>query len=262
MAEVLVRRVGLISLLLLLATLVGCQSSPGRSDDDNTGQLGTVRGASPAAVYVDLAIAYLQQRNYVPALQNARKAVMVEPNNPSAHNTLALVHQTLGQDAQAEAEFARAVSLDPNDPFANNAFGSFLCGKKRYAEAQQHFERAIANPLNPQRWVPLTNAGACAANQGDDATAEHYLREALQVNPRFPPALIRMARLSLEKKNYLSARAYLQRYLAVAAPTPESLWLGIQTERQLGDKDQLASYELLLRQRFPDSVEAGYLEDR
>lgn len=249
-------------LLLMLGVLAGCQSNTTRGGDDNTGQMGKIQGAGPADVYVDLAITYLQQQQYVPALQNARKAVMIEPGKPAAHNTLALVYQTLGQDAQAEAEFARAVSLDPDDPFANNAFASFLCGKERYGEAQQYFDRAIANPLNPQRWVPLTNAGRCASRQGDDATAERYLRRALQANPRFAPALLYMAQLSLKKQNYLSARAYLQRYLDVAPPTPETLWLGIQTERVLGDKDQLASYEILLRQRFPDSEEAGYLEGR
>lgn len=249
-------------LLLMLGMLAGCQSNTARNGDDKTGQMGMVHGAGPADVYVDLAITYLQQRQYVPALQNARKAVMVEPRKPAAHNTLALVYQTLGQDTQAEDEFARAVSLDPDDPFANNAFGSFLCGNKRYAEAQQHFDRAIANPLNPQRWVPLTNAGRCAASQGDDDTAERYLRRALQANSKFAPALLRMAQLSLKKQNYLSARAYLQRYQEVAPHTSETLWLGIQTERILGDKDQLASYELLLRQRFPDSEEAGYLEGR
>ena len=57
-----------------------------------------------------------------------------------------------------------------------------------------------------------------------------------------------------------AARAYLQRYADVAAHTPESLWLGVRTENQLGDDDQMATYRLKLRAKFPDSDEAKYLE--
>lgn len=249
-------------LALIVGMLAACQSNPGRDTGDATGQLGAVQAQGPADVYVDLAIAYLQQRQYQVAMQNARKAVAVAPRNSAAHNALALVHQSLGQTAEAERHFSEAVSLDPKDPFANNAFGSFLCGQKRYEDADRYFNQAIANPLNPQRWVPMTNAGACASSKGDNEAAEVYWRRALQINPRFAPALKRMALLSFDKQSYLSARAYLQRYLEVAPHTAETLWLGIRTERKLGDTDQSASYELLLRERFPDSLEARNIEGR
>lgn len=247
---------------LAVGMLAGCQSNASKDDADATGQLGSVQDHNPSEVYVDLAIAYLRQRQYAAALQNARKATIVAPRSSAAHNALALVYQSLGQAAKAEQHFSEAVSLDSKDPFANNAFGSFLCGQKRYEEAEHHFDQAIANPLNPQRWVPLTNAGACASSKGDDQKAETYLRKALRANARFAPALIRMAQLSFRNDNYLSTRAYLQRYLEVAPHSAETLWLGIQNERILGDKDLLASYELQLRERFPDSDEARNLEGR
>lgn len=258
-----VRRPLMIGLMaLVVGMLAGCQSNQTRDEGDATGQMGSLQDHGPADVYVDLAIAYLQQRQFQVAMHNARKAVMVAPRDSAAHNALALVHQALGQAAQAEQHFSEAVRLDPKNPFANNAFGSFLCGQKRYEEADRHFSQAIANPLNPQRWVPLTNAGACASSKGDSEAAELYWRRALQINPRFAPALKRMAQVSFDKQIYLSARAYLQRYLEVAPHTADTLWLGIQTERILGDKDQLASYELLLREGFPDSLEARNLEGR
>ena len=58
----------------------------------------------------------------------------------------------------------------------------------------------------------------------------------------------------------LSARAYLQRFLEVSKHTAASLWMGIRIERQLGDKDAIASYKLALRNNFPDSNEATLLE--
>ena len=70
-----------------------------------------------------------------------------------------------------------------------------------------------------------------------------------------------MAKLSYANGNYLSARAFLQRYLEIANQTPASLWLGIQIEQKLGDKNTLSSYALLLKNNFPDSREAGLLKE-
>ena len=54
-------------LLLVLATLAGCQSTGLKDGDDATGNLGAVHGRGPSDVYVDLAIGYLQQQNYTAA---------------------------------------------------------------------------------------------------------------------------------------------------------------------------------------------------
>lgn len=251
---------------MALAILAGCQQQSIQGDS-STGRLGEVQGREEsqtdavANVYLELAAEYLRQGQLAAALQNARKGVLVAPKNPMAHNMLALVHQQLGENALAERHFAEAVRLDPQDPYANNAFGGFLCGQKRYAEAQRRFEAALANPLNREPWVALGNAGICAYEQGNMEQAETYLRKALRANPKLAPALLRMGEISYDQGNYLSARAYLQRYLEVAPHTAETLWLGIRTERQLGDMDQVASYELLLRSKFPDSEPLRYLKE-
>jgi len=91
--------------------------------------------------------------------------------------------------------------------------------------------------------------------------AETYYRQALRHNKAFAPALLRMASISFEKGNSLSARAYLQRFAEVQDHTAESLWLGIRTETLLGDRDQAASYGLLLRSRYPDSRQVQLLNE-
>ena len=68
-----------------------------------------------------------------------------------------------------------------------------------------------------------------------------------------------MAQLTYETGDYLKSRAYLQRYSDVTKHTAASLWLGLQLERKLGDRNAEASYALLLRSEFPDSEEAHRL---
>lgn len=251
-----------ILVVLVIAGMTGCQTMP-TDDEGSTGRMGEVSNArqEAASIYIQLAAEYMRQGQYSPALLNARKAVVVAPSDSGAHNMLALIHQQLGEVEQAEKHFVEAVKLDPRDPYANNAFGSFLCGQKRYEQARRYFDSAVANPLNPEPWAPLTNGGLCAYEQGKMDVAEDYFRRALQTNPKVASALLRMGEISFNKANYLSARAYLQRYLEVAPHNADSLWLGIRTERQLGNTDQVASYELLLRSKFPDSEPLRYLKE-
>jgi type IV pilus assembly protein PilF len=170
------------------------------------------------------------------------------------------VNQRLGQRGEAEQEYRKSVSLDPRNPVALNALGSFLCEQKNFEEADEYFHRALDNPLYSTPWLAWHNAGHCREMAGDPKGAESDYRAALQVNPRFAPSLIGMAKMTFEERNYLSTRGYLQRFGEVAPHTAESLWLGVRTENQLGDRDQMASYALKLRSKFPDSDEAKYLQ--
>jgi Tfp pilus assembly protein PilF len=68
-----------------------------------------------------------------------------------------------------------------------------------------------------------------------------------------------MARISIDKKNAMSGRAYLTRYQEVAALNAEGLWIGIQVERELGDFVKVRDYENRLHRHFPDSQELQLL---
>ena len=87
----------IVLVALVVGMLAGCQSSSVKDSGDATGELGEVHGSRPVDVYIDLAVAYLQQRQFQPAMQNARKALMVAPNDSSANNTMALVYQASHQ---------------------------------------------------------------------------------------------------------------------------------------------------------------------
>jgi len=255
-----------ISLLLaILLAVGGCSKQSTLKDDagraDATGNIGSpLVGPSPADVYINLSAAYLREGRLTDAFMNAKKAVIVDPKSSNAHYVLALVYQRLGELDPADASYRKAVSLDPRNPAALNAYGQYLCERGKFDEADVYFRRALKNPLYGTPWIASHNAGSCAEMAGDLGRAEQDFRAALQVNPRFGPSLLSMAEISYKTTYYLSARAYLQRYAEVAPHTAESLWLGVRTENQLGDKDQMASYGLKLRSKFPDSEQAKYLQ--
>ena len=251
---------GLMSALLVSILLSGCNTLPKSSEA--TGELGEEKQQySKANTFIQLATAYLERGNYSAALANARKAVEADKRNPNSYTILGLVHETLGEIDLAEQNYRKAISLDTKDPYALNAYGRLLCTREKYDESLEYFERSVANPLYTTPWVPLTNAGVCARSGSNPAQAEGLFRRALEGNGRYPIALFQMARINFEQGRMLSARAYIERYREVARPTAELLWLGVQIERELNDQDQAMSYELQLRNRFPDSEEVRKLGD-
>lgn len=261
MTRFIVRSLVLIAIAGLLGGCPQQSVRDGEAKGGATGALGSpLVQRGPADIYIELSSAYLQENRLDEAFKNAKKAVIVDPSSSNAQYMLALVHQRLGQTDDAATAYQRSVKLDPRNPVALNAYGSFLCNQKQYAEADAQFRAALNNPLYNTPWLAWHNAGSCAELSGNPGSAERDFRKALQINPRFGPSLLSMARISFDAGNYLSARAYLQRYAEVADHNAESLWLGVRTENQLGDKDQMASYRLKLRARFPDSDEAKYLQ--
>ena len=117
-------------------------------------------------------------------------------------------------------------------------------------------KRAVAMPLNNRKWIALTNTGLCYLKLGEQKQAELEFRKALQIKPSYAPALFEMQKISYQNRNYMSARAFMQRYLAVANYNAETLWVGIQTERALGNKTLTEQYRQQLLTLFPMSNQA------
>ena len=73
------------------------------------------------------------------------------------------------------------------------------------------------------------------------------------------PALLEMAVVKFEAGEFLSARAYLERFQQVGKHNPASLWLAVQTEFALRDHIASGKYAVLLRENYPKSEQAVML---
>jgi type IV pilus assembly protein PilF len=247
----------LICLILVVHGLGGCAQIMGPDGTLST----STRSNDVAEANLNLGIAYMQRGDYEKALDKLNKALAADTHHTPTYNALGLLYQKLGKPEEAEQYFKQALSINKNDAHTLNNYGQFLCANGRYEESQEAFLKAAANPLYELPEIPITNAGTCALENNQPDQAEQYFRNALEKNPRVAVALIQMCQISYDQGNYLSARGYLQRYLEVAKHTSQSLWLGIQIEQKLGDKNTLSSYALLLKNNFPNSNEAELLRE-
>ncbi|OGT65854.1 MAG: type IV pilus biogenesis/stability protein PilW [Gammaproteobacteria bacterium RIFCSPLOWO2_02_FULL_47_50] len=245
----------LIFLVLLIPGLSSCAQIMGPGGTLSASD----RSNEVAEANLNLGVAYMQRGDYEKALDKLNKALAADTRHTPTYNALGLLYQKLGKPEQAEQYFKQALSINQNDAHTLNNYGQFLCDEGRYDQAQEAFLKAASNPLYEVPEIPITNAGTCALENNQPDMAEQHFRNALDKNPKVPVALIQMSQLSYDQGNYLSARGYLQRYLEVAKHTAHSLWLGIQIEQNLGDKNTLSSYALLLKNNFPNSREAGLL---
>ena len=212
-----------------------------------------------AVANLELGIGYMSQGFYKKALEKLNRAKQAKPDFPAVYNALGVLHQKLGIYDVAEENFKMAIKLNPNDSSALNNYGLFLCQRQRYEEADESFLKSANNPLYATPEVAYNNAGTCALNNGQIELAENYFNEALRRNAEVGPALIQMSEISYDHGNYMPARGYLGRYLKSNKHSAKSLWLGIRIERELGDKNAVSSYVLLLRNQFSESDEAELL---
>lgn len=232
--------------VLLLASCV--QTSTGvapESDDDNA-----------ARQYYQLGARYYRNGNYELARERLQRAIDLDPRMAIAHSTLALTYEQLDNVRLATQHYDRAVRYASDSPEVRNTYAVFLCRQERYEEARKQFERAARIPENDDAEVTLTNAGVCMSQKPDYELAEQFLREALTHKAGYGEALIQMAALKYKTEDFLSARAFLQRYLASNRAMPEVLYLAVQIEKALGDDKASSDYATQLLREFPDSAQA------
>jgi len=215
-----------------------------------------------ADLNAQLGLAYMEQGNNEEALKKLLHALELNPDSPTANHYIAELYRKLGKNDKAETHYRKALSLTPNNPMLLNNYGVFLCSQGHYDAAVKKFLAAVKQPFYKTPEVAYDNAGLCALEIPDAAKAEEYFRSALRLNPRMPDALYELADLSFKQKKYLHARAFVQRYLDVAQPNPQVLWLGVRVERKLGDAAAAGGYAKQLKERFPTADETVLSQEK
>ena len=199
---------------------------------------------------------YFRNGSYTLARDRLMRSIEFDPKYADAHSMLALTYVQLGNTRLATESFDRAIRYGPKNQDVRNAYAVFLCGQREFDEAQEQFDRAIGIRENDNPEVMMSNAGVCMAKKPDIELAEEYFRAAITRKPTYGEALIQLAALKHLNEDSLTARAFLQRYLAANAATPAVLDLAIQIETELDDDRAATDYLNQLLRDFPDSAEA------
>lgn len=137
-----------------------------------------------------------------------RRSIEIDPNWPISRQKLADLLQQQGRVREA-GDTAGA-------PSARLQVAQRLFEEERYAEALAAF-REIAATSAPADVAPaLNNAGLCAMQLGDAATADSLFVAASQANPAYASPVIHRGRLSLAQGDSTSASARAREALRLA----------------------------------------------
>jgi len=237
-----------ILLMITLLMLVACESTPKKPE-------GSERKA--AETNTSLGRNYMDRGQYEIALEKLKRAVAHDKTYAPAHTLLGVLYETIGETEQAGKEYKLAVHYDPTDGDVNNNYGAYLCATGKGEDADKYFLAAVDDPFYSTPAIALSNAGSCALERGDLDKAETFLRQSLDYDSRLAGSLLPMARISYLQGSYLRARAFLQRYEAAGPMNEESLALGYDIEKELGDEQAANRYGQELMERYPGSSQAG-----
>ena len=233
-----------------LLGLVGCQS--------NTNVI-KPQPERAAEINLELGVEHLRKGNLQQAKDKIDRAVEQNPRFGRAHLVAGMLYNRLNDQAKAESHYERAVALEPKNPEFKNNYAVYLCQQKKYDKGQKIALEAAADPLYKTPEVAFLNAGNCALSSGNLKVAEDDFRKALAVRPKFGEALFQMADLEYRQTEYMSARAFLERYLEVGRTSPDTLWLGVRIERGLGNNAQAQHYAQRLKSEYPSAAQTKEL---
>ncbi len=211
-------------------------------------------------LYLQMGVRYLEMGMLKESKEKLEAAVKVDENNGDAYNALGALYERLQQFPAAERVYKKAVVLRSDNVSIRNNYGRFLCERGKYDEGVKLLRQALAMPLNNRKWFAYNHIGRCELMHGQGQLAEDNFRQALLENGRYLPALFEMQKISYRSGKYMSARAFLARYLQISKHTPATLWYAVQTEEALGNKKLAEQYRQKLFNGFPASKQAQQLK--
>ena len=251
-----------ISLLLAALIVSACATLPGAGDAGSVAISRPLSDVSPstpaesrARVHVDLGMAYFEIGRYDVALDEARIALNDSPDYAPAYHLLGLAYMLIEQHAPARQSFEQALRHAPGDPEFNNSYGWFLCTQGEELRGLERLALSARNPYYRHATRPYTNAGLCHLRLKDDAAAEGQFLAAVQADPSNRQALYQLADIAYRGGRYEQTRSHLIRLHQQSEPSAASVWLGLRTERRLGNHDAEASYAAQLGSRFGSAEE-------
>lgn len=209
-----------------------------------------------AELNYQLGARYYQNGKYDLARKRLELALELNPKMAVAYTTLGMTYEALGNPRLATESYENAVRAAPRDFEVNNAYAVFLCRQRDYSGAKKYFEKAANHPKNDNAERTLTNAGLCLAQQPDLVEAERLFREALERRPTHGEALLQLCLLKYQQEDFMSARAFLQRFMATGRSTAGVLLLASEIEGKLGNDRGRTDYMNQLLREFPESPEA------
>ncbi len=251
--------------LALQAQVLAAQSRP----MDALALLVRVHKMTPDNLDVLLLIAQISmsQHYYEDAIPLLESGVSIAPQRMDLHAALGESYVMSDRNDKAIGEMQTVLAAAPSArSYAMLGISYQRLG--RFEEAKRAFSNGLR--IDPANASCLYHLGSIAARQGDNATAQVRLQEALRANPEYADALLELANLRIAAKDFPRAAELLKQYVRISRNPATGYYKLAMVERSLhdaaaADRD-LALFQTYSRQAqggsFPNEHLFDYLDSR
>ncbi len=211
-------------------------------------------------VFIQTGMEYIKENKPEAAQRHLDRALELNPHSAEAHNALAMLYRQTDDLALEEQHLKQALRENSAYSQARNNYGSFLYRQGKYKAALEQLTLAAEDTHYERRALAYENMGYCLVRLNRlDAAAEAF-KKALLLDSTLINDYLELAQIALVQQQLPLADQYFKKFGATQRHTAHSLWLGIQIARGLDLKDDLASYELALKNLYPNSAEYQFYQ--
>lgn len=143
------------------------------------------------------------------AEKSLKKAVELEPTNPTFHWRLGSVYAYSGETKKAEESLRKAIELKPNYVIAYIHLSQVLASQEKYSEAISIYQPIL--PVVRDAPQALFNLGRLYFNRGSEGDlkkAKQAWNRAVQLSPNYANALYALGLLNEKQGNIQQAQKY------------------------------------------------------
>ncbi|XP_063118718.1 tetratricopeptide repeat protein 6 isoform X4 [Rattus norvegicus] len=162
--------------------------------------------------YEGRAVVCLQMSNYFAAMQDINCAIKINSTAEFLTNR-GVIHEFMGQQQNAMADYQAAISLDPNYSLAYFNAGNIYLHHRQFSQATDYFSTALK--LNPENECALMNRAVTNSVLKKYEEAEKDFSHAMELCPHWAALYFNRASFYVYLKKYELAEEDLDRALSL-----------------------------------------------
>ncbi|MGD2099691.1 MAG: tetratricopeptide repeat protein [Desulfobacterales bacterium] len=155
------------------------------------------------AAHNDLGSIYINMGEEQKAIQHYMAALQIDPDLVEVYNNLGIALMQEGKIDAAISQFQKALKLKPGFIMAENNLNRALAIRQRLETEISRIDKLLKD--NPENFVLHFQLGNLYFRKGEQDQAIKQYNRALQLNPKFVPALKNLALVTAAKKEYYRA---------------------------------------------------------
>lgn len=208
--------------------------------------------------YIQLGAQYMRLGRYDLAEPKLKRAIEIDSRPPEAWNMLAVLYEQTRNISAGNQIYRKVIDSHPDYELGFMNYATFLCKFKREDERKALYAQ-MRNKSGDFSTLSYIAAGDCTRARNNFAGARRQYLKALEYDAYAAGALLPLADIAVNRKNYREAIKYLTVIHTYVGYSPESVYLAILAARGSGDAMLEKEMTRIMRGNYATTPQANSL---